>query len=571
MSDLNLIQRLNDYIAHEKHPHFLKEAQNLAQNPDPQELAGRFKGDLEFGTGGMRGIMGAGSAYMNPYNVAKATQGLCNYIKTIKKDHLKAVLSYDSRHFSYEFAQEAALVFAGNGFETVIFKEARPTPFLSFTLRHLGADTGIMLTASHNPPEYNGYKAYWNNGGQVTPPHDTAIVDAFTKVEEIHSLSLEEAKAKGLLKFLGEELDVLYMENLNRALPQFKELVKTQEIHVVYTPLHGVGGLLIDKLFPESQVHVHKVAEQIQENGDFPTVEFPNPEEPSAYKLGLELANKVGADIVIANDPDADRMGAQVKDAMGNWVFINGNQIGCLFIDYLLRHDSHPEHGYLMNSLVTTDLQEKIASHYGARTFKTLTGFKWMAKEIDALLESQPQLHMVLATEESYGYLRGENIRDKDALVATKLMVEIMLWVKSQGMSLLDYLSSIWEKVEFYEDALLSKTFKGLDGNTQRERIMTRLREENVQEIGGFSLLYKRDYLTLKHYGNSGTIESIDPKFKSDTIEILLKDNAKFSLRPSGTEPKVKMYLSTWGKFEEKEEILKRMEMLKKALEGFLE
>lgn len=300
-------------------------------------------------------------------------------------------------------------------------------------------------------------------------------------------------------------------------------------------------------------------------------MEFPNPEEPSAYKLGIELAEKEGADIIIANDPDADRMGCEVKDKNGQWTFINGNQIGSIFLDYILQHDPDPKNAYLTNSIVTSDLQEKIANYYQAKTFKTLTGFKWMALEVDALAKERPNLHLALATEESYGFSLGTHIRDKDAMIATKLMVEILLWLKSQGKDLFDYLNEIWGKTEFYQDALMSKTFEGLDGNSQRERIMKRIREENLSEIGGFHVTYKRDYLQLTHTEAGGKVSPIDAKFKTDAIEIELAEKAKFSLRPSGTEPKVKMYLSTWGSLGDKEDILKRMESLKKALEGFLQ
>lgn len=572
MTEEKLIKKLDNYIENEQHPYFLKEAKNLPRETNSEEFLLRFSKDLEFGTAGMRGIIGAGSAYMNPYNIRKATQGLCNYIKTLKKENLKAVLSYDSRHFSREFCEETALVLTANGFETYLFKESRPTPFLSFAIRYLKADTGVMMTASHNPPKYNGYKAYWNNGGQVTPPHDKEIVKAFQEVKEIYSFpSLAKAKEKGLLKEIGDELDNAYIDNLNKALPNFKNLVERESLKIVYTPLHGVGGLMIDKVFPEKNIQLFKVESQIKGDGNFPTVEYPNPEEPSAYKLAIELANEVNADIIIANDPDADRIGCEVKNEKGEWIFITGNQIGDLFLDYMLRNDANPKKAFLINSIVTSDLQEKIANHYGASTFKTLTGFKWMAIEMDQIEKEYPDSHLALMTEESYGYLIGENVRDKDALVATKLMAEIMLWVKSQKISLLGYLEEIWKNVEFYQDELLSKTFEGLRGNEKREEIMSKLRENKLEKIGKFKVIYKKDYLSLQEIDQSGKIEVINPKFKTDAMEFLLENSLKFSLRPSGTEPKIKMYLSSWGNINNKEKILENMNELKETLKIFLQ
>lgn len=572
MPDKKLIEKLNNYLQNEQHPHFLEEAKKLTQEIGSENFLLRFSKDLEFGTAGMRGVIGAGSAYMNPYNIRKATQGLCNYIKTLKKNNLKAVLSYDSRHFSREFSEEAALVFSANGFETYLFKESRPTPFLSYAIRHLKADTGIMMTASHNPPKYNGYKAYWNNGGQVTPPHDKEIVKAFGEVQEIHSFSsLEEARQKGLLKEIGDELDQSYIDNLNKALPNFKNLIEKESLKIVYTPLHGVGGIMIDKVFPEKNIHLFKVEEQIKGDGNFPTVEYPNPEEPSAYKLAIKLADKVDADIIIANDPDADRIGCEVKNDKGEWTFITGNQIGDIFLDYMLKNSPNPKKSFLINSIVTSDLQEKIANHYGCSTFKTLTGFKWMAIEMDRIEKEQPDLHLALMTEESYGYLIGENVRDKDALVSTKLMAEIMLWVKSQNKTLLEYLEEIWKNIEFYQDELLSKTFEGLTGNEKREKIMSQLRENKLEKIGKFKVNSKKDYLSLQAIDHFGKITPIDPKFKTDAIEVWLENSLKFSLRPSGTEPKIKMYLSSWGSFEEKERVLQNMNELKETLKVFLQ
>ncbi|KAL0265477.1 UNVERIFIED_CONTAM: hypothetical protein PYX00_010980 [Menopon gallinae] len=505
-------KKLEDYLEREKSTPFFKEAKLLKENFNKEELLKRFKEDLKFGTGGMRGIIGAGSSYMNPYNVKRATQALCNYIKGFKKGE-----------------------------------------------------------ASHNPPAYNGYKAYWCTGGQLTPPHDEEVVKAFALVNEVKELSEKEALESNLLIYLKDELDELYLKKINESLPNLCKQTQEKKLRLVYTPLHGIGGLLVDKLYADlKEVQVYKVEQQIKPNGDFPSLKYPNPEEPSAYALAINLADQVDADLIIANDPDADRMGCQTKNPQGEWVFINGNQIGCLFLDYLLRHDEKASQAYLTNSIVTTDLQERIADYYSAHTIKTLTGFKWMALEVDRLKKERPELHLALATEESYGFFSGDYTRDKDALLASKLLVEITLWLKQRNLSLLDYLEEIWKKVGFYQDALLSKTYEGLDCQVQRERIMKRMREESLTHIGRFPISYKKDYWLLEQSDQKGSKKAIEAKFKTDALEFVLEGQAKFSLRPSGTEPKIKMYLSAWGTWQDREKVVQRLNQLKQELEIFL-
>lgn len=582
MKNLEIQSKLEQYLVHEKNPFFREEALKISQ--DEQELIMRFSEDLEFGTAGLRGIIGAGSAYINPYNVKKATQSLCDYItftktNSSKNSSLSAVVSYDSRLFSSDFALETALVFCANKFKTYLFTNPRPTPMLSFTIRHLKADTGVMITASHNPPQYNGYKAYWSNGCQIIPPHDNNIIEIYKKNSVIKSLSTgsveekrKQAIEQGLLIEVDEEFDEIYLKHLNQCLPNFQNLSSKDTLKVIYTPLHGVGGLLVHKLIKEKNITLIPVEKQMKPDGNFPSLKSPNPEDLSAYNLSIELANSQKADIIIANDPDADRMGCMVKDQTNQWTFINGNQIGCLFLEYLLSQDPNPQQAFTIKSIVTTNLQKTIAAFYETEIYETLTGFKWIGTKMDEIFEKYPHKHIALANEESYGYLIGDSIRDKDALVASKLILEVTLYAKSLGLSLWEYLEKfVYKKHKFYEDQVISKEFQGMEGNRKREQIMKNFREKNLTTIGSFNVLYKKDYLLLEEKKLDGSLYPINPQLKTNAIEVALKENLNFFLRPSGTEPKMKVYLSGWGKYEQKEEVIRKIRSLEKELQSYLD
>jgi len=523
------------------------EIQNLIDN-DQDQLADRFYKDMEFGTGGMRGIMGAGTNRINKYTLGKATQGLANYlIQTFPKKELKVVIAFDCRHNSQSFAKKVANVLSANNIKVYLFEDLRATPELSFAVRHLGCDAGIVLTASHNPPEYNGYKVYWNDGGQIVPPHDNKIID------EVNSLDFSEIKFdanEDLIEIIGKEVDDVFVSKCveNGSF----DIQGRDNLKVVFTSLHGTSIVSVPDALKEAGYNdVHIVEEQRAPNGDFPTVVSPNPEEPEALKMATELADKIGADIVIGTDPDCDRLGIAVRDLEGNMTLLNGNQTMCLMTNFLIK--KWQEAGKLNGkqfvgcTIVSTNLVNEISNSYGVETRVCLTGFKWIAKMIR---EAEGKLDFIGGGEESFGYMVGDFVRDKDAVTATVLACEIAAEAKSRGSSMYKELLQIYVDNSYYKEHLIALVRKGMDGAEQISQMMIDLRKNPIAEIDGSVVKYLYDYdASTKTNLITNTVEDIDLP-KSNVLIYETEDGTKVAARPSGTEPKIKFYFSVRGKLD---------------------
>lgn len=543
---------------------------------DTAEIEDRFYRQLEFGTGGLRGVIGAGTNRMNIYTVRQATQGLANYILSQNGQEKGVAIAYDSRIMSPEFAREAALCLNANGIRVYVFESLRPTPELSFAVRELGCISGIVITASHNPREYNGYKVYWEDGAQITPPHDKNILAEVAKVtaadtdlkSQVKTMDFDAAVKAGLYHVIGDEMDDRYMEALKKQSihPEIiKEMAK--EIKIVYTPLHGTGNLPVRRVLKElgfEQVYV--VKEQELPDGNFPTVSYPNPESPKAFELALKLAKEVDADIVLATDPDADRLGVYCKDTQsGEYVTFTGNMSGMLIAEYILREKTAmgtmPEHPALVETIVTTDMAKAIAKAYGVKLIEVLTGFKYIGEQIK-YFEEQQSYQYVFGLEESYGCLAGTYARDKDACVAVMMLCEVASWCKKHGKTLWDEMLSMYEKYGYYREGLETKTLKGIDGAAQIQEMMSSSRSNPPKELGGFTVLAVRDYKadTRKDMVTGEVTKTGLPS--SNVLYYELSDGAWCCVRPSGTEPKIKYYFGVKGSSlsdaETKQEALKQ-------------
>lgn len=540
--------RARDYIAKEEDPGFRAEVEALLAKDDKAELEDRFYRDLEFGTGGLRGIIGGGSNRMNSLVVARATQGLADYLlQTFPGKELKACVAYDSRRYSDRFALDTALVFAANGIKAYLFSALRPTPELSFAIRKLGADTGVVVTASHNPPKYNGYKAYWNDGAQVIEPHDVGIIAKVNAVSSIKRLSKEEALAKGLLVMIDKEIDEAYVAMVKSKLLRpalFKEMASS--VKLVYTPLHGTGALHFERIMGDLGLSVLTVPEQRAPDGNFPTVSFPNPEEAAALDLALKLAAKSGADAVMATDPDADRLGVAVKDAKGGYALITGNQLGTLHLDYLLltlkELGRMPKRPAAIKSIVTTEMQAHVAKKYGIELHECLTGFKWIA---DLMRKFEREgIDFVYGTEESYGHLVETEARDKDGISAAALTAEMTLYWRSKGKSLLDRLDELYLELGYFGEKGVNKYFEGPKGMDIMRGIMEDYRRRQPESLGGIPVARIRDVKTGETWETSAPAAKrrIDLP-SSDVIQWYLADGTAVTVRPSGTEPKIKYYI----------------------------
>lgn len=517
------------------------------------EIEDRFYKNLEFGTAGLRGIMGAGTNRMNNYTVGKATQGLASYI--VKNGYQKrgVVISYDSRHNSKEFAIETALILAGNGIKTYIFESLRPVPELSFSVRALGTISGIMLTASHNPPEYNGYKVYWEDGAQIVPPRDKEIIDEVnrTKFENIKKITKEEAKEKGLYNIVGKEVDDKFVKKLE-SLVLNPDVIKKEadELKIVYTPLHGTGAMPVERVLSELGFkNVFVVPEQEKPDGDFPTVKFPNPEDKNAFKLALELANKVDADVVLANDPDADRIGVYARKAKGEYVSFTGNMSAELLLEYELSEKKKkgllPEGSCIITTIVSTDMAKAMAKAYGIKEFETLTGFKWIGKKIREF-EEENSYKFQFGFEESYGCIISDHARDKDGISAVMATCEAAAFYKAQGLSLVDQMKNIYKKYGYYKEGQIAVVLKGVDGAKEIKDKMEKMRNNSPKELAGLKVLEVRDYEKheiVKANGEKG--ETDLPT--SNVLYYELENNSWACVRPSGTEPKIKFYMGVKG------------------------
>ena len=531
-----------------------EELKSIAE--DENEIKERFYMDLEFGTAGLRGIIGAGTNRMNIYVVRRATQGLANYIAKVDKKSQGVAIAYDSRHMSPEFAQEAALCLAANGIKAYIFETLRPTPELSFAVRHLGCVAGINVTASHNPPEYNGYKVYWEDGAQITPPHDSGImgeVKAISDWNTVKTMDKAEAEKAGLFEVIGKEVDDAYMAELKKQVIHMDAIqAEGKNLKIVYTPLHGTGNIPARRILKELGFeNVYVVKEQELPDGDFPTVSYPNPEAAEAFELGLKLAKEVDADLVLATDPDADRLGVRVKDKNGEYHDLTGNMSGCLLANYEISqrkavNGSLPEDGALIKTIVTTNLADAIAKGYGVKLIEVLTGFKFIGQQILGFEKSGKGSYL-FGFEESYGCLIGTYARDKDAIVATMALCEAAAYYKTQGKTLWDAMIEMYEQFGYYKDDIKAVTMKGIEGLQKIQDIMNSLRQNPPVEFAGHKVVAVRDYKadTIKNLETGEVTPTGLPN--SNVLYYELTNDAWVCVRPSGTEPKVKFYYGVKG------------------------
>ncbi len=527
--------------------------QYLVDN-DPKELEESFYRDLEFGTGGLRGIMGVGTNRMNIYTVAMATQGLCNYLKKTYPDELlKAAIAYDSRNNSALFARKTAEIFSANGFMVYLFEELRPTPELSFAIRHYGCHTGIVVTASHNPKEYNGYKVYWNDGGQLVAPHDKNIIAEVQAIKGIEDVNFDAVEK--IILTVKDDIDDAYIEKMLLLSLSPDVIERQSDLKIVYTSLHGTGITMAPRLLKEyGFTNVHTVTEQDKPDGNFPTVHSPNPEEPAALALALKKAEEENADLVMGTDPDSDRVGIAVKDNSDKFILLNGNQTGSLLVYYLLRRWSElgklDANQFVAKTIVTTSLIEKIASHYRVECYNVLTGFKYIA-ELIKNLEGKKQF--IGGGEESYGYLAGDFVRDKDAILSCALIAEMTAWAKDNGKTLYNLLIDVYLEFGLYKEGLLSLTKKGKEGSEEINRMMEKFRTAPPAELDGSKILLVKDYKknTIKNTETGSISETGLPK--SDVMQFVCANETVVTVRPSGTEPKIKFYFSICGKLENRE------------------
>lgn len=538
----------------------------IAIKGDEKDIEDRFYKDLEFGTGGLRGIIGAGTNRMNKYTVGRATQGLANYIIKKKVEKPSVVIAYDSRRYSYEFAIQTAKVLNSNGIIAYVFSELRPTPELSFAVRELKAAAGIVITASHNPPQYNGYKVYWSDGGQVVSPIAEELIAEANSIQdfsEIKCIDERDIQEKGLLRFLDKEMDDRYIGRV-KTLALNTDVVKEtgDDFKIIYTPLHGTGNIPVRRILKEIGFNnVTVVPEQEQPDENFSTVKSPNPEEHEAFTLAIELAKGQAADIIIGTDPDCDRVGVVVKNPQGEYIVLTGNQTGALLTDYVLGslklHGRLNEKSTIINTIVTGKLGEKVAESYNTDTISVLTGFKYIAEKIKEFENSGKEF--IFGYEESYGYLAGTFVRDKDAVIASMLICEMAVCYKKKGMTLYEGLMKLYHKYGYYKESLSSIAFKGKEGMKEMLKLMDSLRADLPVEINGMKVTEVRDYMDY-----CGPIKLP----KENVLQFILEDKSWFCIRPSGTEPKLKVYYSVIGESDEDADA--RMIMLRKNVEALV-
>lgn len=525
-----------------------KAVQAMLDNADKTDLIESFYKDLEFGTGGLRGIMGAGSNRMNIYTVGMATQGFANYLKKnfATRSSVSVVVCHDCRNNSRLFAETVADVFSANGIKVYLFDDMRPTPECSFAIRHLGCQAGVNITASHNPREYNGYKAYWEDGAQVLSPHDVGIID------EVNKVKVDDVKFAGnkdLIQIIGAEVDNAYLEQVKTVSIDPEVIKRQKDLKIVYTPLHGTGMMLIPQSLKKwGFENVHCVEEQMVRSGDFPTVKSPNPENGEALTLALRDAKAIDADIVMASDPDADRVGMACKNDKGEWILINGNQTCLIFLYYIITNriktGKMKPTDFIVKTIVTTETIKQIADKQHIEMRDCYTGFKWIAREI-ALSEGKQQY--IGGGEESYGFLAEDFVRDKDAVSACSLLAEICAYAKDQGKTLYDLLMDIYIEYGFSKETTINVVRPGKSGADEIQAMMTNFRNNPPKELGGSKVVLVKDYLTLEQRDAEGNVSKIDMPATSNVLQWFCEDNTKVSVRPSGTEPKIKFYLEVKG------------------------
>ena len=548
--DSAIQQKVNQWLNGNYDQQTKDEIQKL-QNENPTDLADSFYQNLEFGTGGLRGIMGVGTNRMNKYTVGMATQGYANYLKEVyPDDEVKVAIAHDSRNNARFFAETTANVFAANGIKVFLFEALRPTPELSFAIRELGCQGGVVCTASHNPKEYNGYKAYWNDGSQLVPPHDKNVIKEVEKITSVDDVKWEGGAAN--ITIIGKEIDDKYIAMV-KGLSVYPEVIaKQKDLKIVYTPIHGTGIVLVPPVLEAfGFTNVHIVEEQKTPDGNFPTVGYPNPEEKATMSIGLEKAKELDADILLGTDPDADRVGIGVKDNHGEWVLMNGNQTAVLAFNYLL--EARKEKGIaqpndmIITTIVTTGMADGLAAAYGVPCYRVLTGFKWIAQMIR---EKEGKENYVVGGEESFGLMIGDRVRDKDAVSAVALLCEMAAYEKDKGKTLFEKLLELYVKFGFYKEDLISITKKGMDGQQQIAAMMQGFRDNPPKEIDGVKVVQLLDYDTSKGI-NPQTGEEWAIKLpKSNVLQFITEDGSLISARPSGTEPKIKFYFSVKEKLE---------------------
>jgi phosphoglucomutase len=550
--------------------------QKLLDNGESTELIDSFYKNLEFGTGGLRGVIGVGSNRMNRYTVGAATQGLANYLNAAFPDiDIKVAIAHDSRRMSPEFARIVADIFSANGIEVFLFSALRPTPELSFAIRHLGCQSGIVVTASHNPPEYNGYKAYWNDGGQVVAPHDKNIITEVNKITSIDDVKFEGIPEK--IHLIDEEIDSVYVERIKSNSINPDVIARQKDLNIVFTPIHGTGITLVPRVLKAlGFTNVNIVEEQAEPDGDFPTVKSPNPEERDAMRLALEKAEAINADLIMATDPDADRVGSGARNHHGEFELLNGNQMASLIIYYLLQawKDNGKLTGkeFVAKTIVTTDLIDKMCAEYGVFCYNTLTGFKYIAQIIREL-EGQQQF--IGGGEESYGYLIGDFVRDKDAIASCAMIAELTAYAKDKGLSLFDLLMEMYQKFGFYYEGLISLTKKGKTGAEEIQQMMADFRANPPKQIAGSPVLRVDDYASLERTDlTTGTKTAIEAGKmgieSSNVLQFFTADGTKVSARPSGTEPKIKFYVGVNEPLERKEDFDAVYEKLKQKVQSVM-
>ena len=532
------------------------QVKKMLDNPDKTDLIESFYQNLEFGTGGLRGIMGVGTNRMNIYTVGAATQGLSNYLNKnfSNLDQISVVVGHDCRNNSRLFAEVSANIFAANGIKVYLFEDMRPTPEMSFAIRHLGCQSGIILTASHNPKEYNGYKAYWDDGAQVLAPHDKGIIEEVNKVgaEDIKGLNTVLDSANPLIEIIGKEIDHVYLEKIKTISIDPEVIQRQKDMKIVYTPIHGTGMMLI----PQSLKlwgfeNVHTVPEQMIKDGNFPTVQSPNPENAEALSMAIELAKKIDADIVMASDPDADRVGMACKNSEGEWVLVNGNQTCMIFLYYIIKNriamGKMKGNEFIVKTIVTTELIKAIADKNNVEMYDCYTGFKWIARQI-RLNEGVKQY--IGGGEESYGFLAQDFVRDKDAVSACSLLAEICAWAKDQGKTLFDVLMDIYVEYGFSLNHTINVVKPGKSGADEIKQMMTDFRTNAPKELAGSPVILTKDYQTLKATDANGEVVAIDQPEPSNVLQWYTADGTKVSVRPSGTEPKIKFYIEVLGEMK---------------------
>ena len=563
--DKNIQQKIDNWLSG-NYEQSVKDAIVKMQTDNPDELADAFYKNLEFGTGGLRGLMGIGTNRMNKYTVGMATQGYANYLKQCFGNDIKVAIAHDCRNNSRFFAETTANVFAANGIKVFLFESLRPTPELSFAIRNLGCKGGVVCTASHNPKEYNGYKAYWDDGAQMVTPHDENVIIEVDKIASVDNVKWTGGEAN--ITLIGKEMDDLYI-NMVKGLSVFPDVcAEQQHLSIVYTPIHGTGITLVPQVLKQFGFNnVHIVEEQMVPDGNFPTVVFPNPEEKDAMSLGLEKAQKINADILLGTDPDSDRVGIGVKNTKGEWVLMNGNQTAVLAFNYMIEARKtkgiNKPNDMVVKTIVTTDMIDIVAKHSNIACYNVLTGFKWIAALIK---EKEGKEQYIIGGEESFGLMIGDKIRDKDAVSAVALLCEMAAYEKSKGRSLYSKLLDLYVQHGLYKETLISITKKGMNGAREIEEMMAGYRANPPKTIDGVAVAELLDYeLQIGKNLQTGESKSINLP-KSNVLQFLLNDGTKISARPSGTEPKIKFYFSVNSKLENADEFENAEKLLEEKI-----